>query len=104
MGAMRYLPICINLEGRSVVIVGGGIVGTQKARDFEACGAQLTVVSPVVSEYILAEAEAGRLELRHRPYQAGDIDGAFLVMVATDDAAVNEAIYAEASHRGQLVN
>jgi precorrin-2 dehydrogenase len=101
---MRYLPICLNLEGRSVVILGGGAVGTQKARDFAECGARIRVVSPVVSEYIEAEAAAGRLELRRRRYEPGDIDGAFLVMVATDDAAVNAAIYDEASRNGQLVN
>jgi siroheme synthase-like protein len=101
---MRYLPICLNLAGKPVVIVGGGAVGTQKAHDFAGCGARITVVSPVVSECIEVEAEAGRLELRRRRYEPGDIDGAFLVMVATDDAAVNAAIYAEATRNGQLVN
>lgn len=101
---MRYLPVALNLEGQPVVIVGGGQVGTQKVRDFAECGARITVVSPVVSPAIQAEAEAGRLELRLRRYQAGDIAGAFLVMVATDDAATNAAIYAEATRHGQLVN
>jgi precorrin-2 dehydrogenase / sirohydrochlorin ferrochelatase len=101
---IRYLPICLNLQGQPVVIVGGGAVGTQKARDFAGCGARLTVVSPVASAFIHAEAAAGRLRLIERAYQPGDIDGAFLVMVATDDPTVNAAIYAEATARGQLVN
>jgi precorrin-2 dehydrogenase/sirohydrochlorin ferrochelatase len=101
---MRYLPVALNLEGKPVVIVGGGTVGTQKVRDFAECGARITVVSPVVSPFIQAETDAGRLELRRRLYEAGDIAGAFLVMVATDDAATNGAIYAEATRHGQLVN
>jgi precorrin-2 dehydrogenase/sirohydrochlorin ferrochelatase len=101
---IRYLPICLNLQGQPVVIVGGGAVGTQKARDFAGCGARLTVVSPVASPFLHAEAAAGRLRLIERAYQPGDTDGAFLVMVATDDPAVNAAIYAEATARGQLVN
>lgn len=100
----RYVPICLNVEGKPVLIVGGGAVGTQKARDFAACGAQITVVSPVATPYLHEEAAAGRLRLLLRRYQPGDAEGAFLVMVATDDPETNAAIYAEASARGQLVN
>lgn len=101
---MRYLPICLNLEGRRAVIVGGGVVGTQKVRDFAECGADVLVVSPVVSDYIRDEAAAGRIELRQRRYQSGDVAGAFLVIVATDDPETNAAVYAEANAAGQMVN
>lgn len=100
----KYLPICLNLEGRRAVIVGGGNVGTQKVRDFAECGAEVTVVSPVVSDTIREEAEAGRIRLLERRYEPGDIAGAFLVIVATDDPETNAAVYAEASGAGQLVN
>jgi precorrin-2 dehydrogenase/sirohydrochlorin ferrochelatase len=100
----RYLPICLNLEGRKVVVVGGGAVATQKVRDFAECGAEITVVSPAATGHIRAEAEAGRLRLIPRRYEPGDIDGAFLVAVATDDPAADAAVYAEASAAGQLVN
>lgn len=100
----KYLPICLNLEGRRAVIVGGGNVGTQKVHDFSGCGAEVTVVSPVVSDAIRAEAEAGRIRLIERRYEPGDIAGAFLVIVATDDPVTNAAVYAEANAAGQLVN
>jgi precorrin-2 dehydrogenase / sirohydrochlorin ferrochelatase len=101
---VRYLPICLNLQDQPVVIVGGGAVGTQKVRDTAECGARVTVVSPAASAFIHGEAAAGRLRLIERPYQEGDIDGAFLVVVATNDPAVNAAIFAEATAHGQLVN
>lgn len=100
----RYVPICLNVEGKPVLIVGGGAVGTQKARDFAECGAVLTVISPVASDYLRAEAAAGRLTLHARRYEPGDAAGFFLVMVATDDPETNAAIYEETSARGQLVN
>lgn len=100
----HYLPICLNLEGRPVLVVGGGNVGTQKVRDFAGCGARVTVVSPVATAYIREEAAAGRLTLRERRYEPGDAEGAFLVVVATDDPAANAAIYEEVSAAGQLVN
>jgi precorrin-2 dehydrogenase/sirohydrochlorin ferrochelatase len=79
-------------------------VGTQKVRDFLDCGAQLRVISPVVSDYIREQAAAGRVTLSERRYEPGDIEGAFLVVVATDDPATNAYVYAEASAAGQLVN
>jgi precorrin-2 dehydrogenase / sirohydrochlorin ferrochelatase len=100
----RYLPICLNLEGRRAVVVGGGIVGTQKVRDFLECGAEVTVVSPRASDAIRELAAAGRIALLERPYEEGDVEGAFLVAVATDDPETNAAVYAEASAAGQLVN
>jgi precorrin-2 dehydrogenase/sirohydrochlorin ferrochelatase len=100
----RYLPICLNLEGRSAVIVGGGKVGTQKVADFLGCGASVTVVSPEISGEIRQRAEAGDVRALERRYQAGDIAGAFLVVVATDEPETNAAVYAEASAAGQLVN
>jgi precorrin-2 dehydrogenase len=100
----RYLPICLNLEGRSAVVIGGGAVGTQKVRDLDELGARVTVISPVVSDAIRREAEAGRITLRQRRYQPGDIEGAFLVVVATDDPETNVRIYEEAIVNRQLVN
>jgi siroheme synthase-like protein len=100
----RYLPICLNLEGRDVLVVGGGAVGTQKVRDFAGRGARVTVVSPVVSDAIRREAEAGTIRLLERRYRRGDCAGAFLVAAATDDPEANAAIYEEAGAAGQLVN
>ena len=57
----RYLPVALNLEGRPVLVVGAGAVGTQKVLDFLACGAVVTVVSPVASEAVRWEA-ASRFE------------------------------------------
>lgn len=100
----RYLPVALNLEGRPVLVVGAGAVGTQKVLDFLACGAVVTVVSPVASEPVRREAAAGRIRWLERGCQPGDVEGQFFVMVATDDPAANAAIYAEASARGQLIN
>ncbi len=100
----KYLPICLNLEGRPVLVVGGGNVGTQKVADFHECGAHVTVVSPVASPAIHAAAERGEAALHLRRYEPGDVDGMFLVIVATDDPVTNAAVFAEASANGQLVN
>jgi precorrin-2 dehydrogenase/sirohydrochlorin ferrochelatase len=100
----RYLPVCLDLRDRPVVILGGGNVATAKVADFLECGARLTVISPLASPAIRDAAAEGRLALHLRPFRPGDTEGAFLVMVATDDPAANAAAFAEADGRGVLVN
>jgi precorrin-2 dehydrogenase/sirohydrochlorin ferrochelatase len=100
----RYLPVALNVEGRPALVVGAGAVGTGKVLDFLERGAVVTVISPEASEPVRREAEAGRIRWLQRRYQAGDADGFFFVMVATDDPETNAALYAEASARGQLIN
>lgn len=100
----RYLPVALNVEGRSVLVVGAGKVGTEKVLDFVERGAVVTVVSPVASQAVRREAEAGRIQWLERRYSPGDAEGYFFVMVATDDPGANAAVYEEASTRGQLVN
>lgn len=99
-----YLPICLNLRGRPVVVIGGGAVGTQKVRDFLEAGACVTVISPEVTEELEAAAQAGTIRLVARAYRPGDCAGAFLVAVATSDPAANVAAFAEADGAGVLVN
>lgn len=100
----RYLPICLDVAQRPVVVIGGGNVGTQKVRDLLECDARVTVISPVCSDYIRELAEAGRITLHERRYGSGDTQGGFLVVVATDDPETNAAAYAEANAAGRMVN
>src|SRR5437870_7021281 len=100
----RYMPVALNLKDKPVLVVGAGAVGTPKVQEFLACGARVTVVSPQASEAVRQEAAAGRIRWIERPYLAGDAEGYFFVMVATNDPHVNAAIFDEASARGQLVN
>ena len=100
----RYLPICLDVAQRSVVVIGGGNVGTQKVRDLLECDARVTVISPAVSPALREQAETGRITVHERRYEPGDTDGAFLVIVATDDPEANAAAYAEANAAGRMVN
>jgi precorrin-2 dehydrogenase/sirohydrochlorin ferrochelatase len=100
----RYLPVALNLEGRPVLVVGAGKVGTRRVLELLACGAGVTVISPEASEEVLRLRDEGRVTLHARPYRAGDSEGYFLIEAAASDAAANAAVYAEANARGQLVN
>lgn len=91
---------CLALEGRDCLVVGGGPVGAEKASGLLSAGARVTVVSPTL-DAAFAPLE---VEWRQRVYASGDLEGMFLVIAATSERAVNEAVHADAEARGMLCN
>ena len=85
------------LTGRRVVVVGGGHVAQRRVPTFLAAGARVTVVSPEVTPAI--EGLAGELTLELREFDEPDLDGAWYVVAATDDPAVNARVAAAAEAR-----
>lgn len=102
---MRYLPVSLDLRGRSTVVIGGGEIGTRKARSLLDAGASVSVVAAGISSELREWAADGApLRLVDREYQHGDLQGAALAFAATDDAAVQEAVAREAAERNVLLN
>jgi precorrin-2 dehydrogenase/sirohydrochlorin ferrochelatase len=102
---MKTYPIyLIGMERRRVVVVGGGSVAARKVEGLLEAGAQVTVISPILTPELGALAEARRIAVIGRPYRQGDLAGAFLVIAATNDADVNQAVWREAEQCGCLVN
>ena len=99
---MDYLPMFARLEGRPVLLVGGGEVALRKARLLSDAGGQLRVVAPEVRGELTALAGEGRVHLRG--YDSADLQGVALVIAATDDEPLNARISAEAQALGIPVN
>jgi uroporphyrin-III C-methyltransferase / precorrin-2 dehydrogenase / sirohydrochlorin ferrochelatase len=97
-------PAFLRLRGRPCVVVGGGAVAEDKVLGLLDAGACVTVVSPQLSRRLEDLTEQGAIALLRRPYRAGDLAGAFLAIAATDDGAVNGAVWTEAEQRGILLN
>jgi precorrin-2 dehydrogenase/sirohydrochlorin ferrochelatase len=62
------------------------------------------VISPALCERLQSQAVAGEIDVVEREYRPGDLDGARLVIAATDDAQTNESVWQEAQAAGCLVN
>jgi len=92
---MSIYPLGLRLEGKRVLVVGGGAVGTRRVKGLLQAGADVVVVSPVASAEIADLAIAGQLTWQHRGFQPGDTECAWLVHTATSDAVVDEAVTAE---------
>jgi siroheme synthase-like protein len=97
---MNDLPVMLRVAGRLCVVVGGGCVAARRAAALQQCGARVRLIAPEVSEAVVREG----IEVVIRPYQTGDLRGAFLVVIATDDRPVNQAISDDARGQGVLVN
>ena len=101
---MRYYPIYLDLKGRDVLVVGGGAVAEGKALQLLEAGARVTVVSPQLTEALRAAADRGEITHLDGSFAEGDLNGAFLVIGATDDRKVNEKVAKAARERGMLCN
>ena len=97
--ASALYPVFLKLTGRRVLVVGGGRVASSRIPPLLACGARITVVAPELREAIRALPVA----VERRPFTAGDLDGAWLV-VAAATPEVNRAVGAAAEGRAVFVN
>lgn len=93
MSAPRpLLPLFVALEGRDVLVVGGGPVGERKAGELVAARACVRVVAPEATEELATLAERGTIAWERRAFEEGDVRGAWLVVAATDDAGVQRRV------------
>jgi siroheme synthase-like protein len=89
-------PVNLLVRDRRVVVVGAGRIAARKIEPLLDLGARVEVVAPVVGSEVRAFAESGRLRVHERAFAAADVDDAWLVVTATDDPAVNAAVFAAA--------
>ena len=83
--AEQHYVACLDLEGRSCLVVGDGAMAREKADGLRACGAAVVTVSPA-------------------EYDASALDGVWLVVAATNDEHVNARVSAEAELRTVFCN
>jgi len=101
---MSYFPIVLEMTGRRCLVIGGGVVAERKIAGLIEVGAEVTVISPKVTEAISHWSKNSSIQLEGRCYRIGDLAGYQLVFVATDDADVNDRVYQEGKSCGAWVN
>lgn len=101
---MASLALFANVADRRCLVVGAGPVAARKIEALVRAGAPVRVVAPEAVDSVRDHAEAGRIDYQARDFQKEDLEGVFLVVIASSDAALNDKIAEEARKRGLLVN
>ncbi len=96
-------PIQLRLRGLSVLVVGAGKVAARKLARLVTCGAHIRVISTHVSAAVAQLAADHSLVLEARAFRDDDVQGAFLVIAATDNEAVNTQVARAARNASALV-
>ena len=85
-------PLFLKVQGRTVLVVGGGVVAERKVAVLLESGASVRLVAPQATAGLRRLAAEGRLEWHTRPFAASDAEGAWLIVAATDDDAVQTQV------------
>ena len=101
---MDYLPLFMQLRSQPVVVVGGGHIANRKVDLLRRSGAQITVISPELREELHKLASKGELRYVAERFSEAHIEGATLVIAATNDHDVNAAVSKAAQARKIPVN
>jgi uroporphyrin-III C-methyltransferase/precorrin-2 dehydrogenase/sirohydrochlorin ferrochelatase len=101
---MKMLPIFLKLDGRDCLLVGAGTIALEKIGTLLATGLRLRIVAPEANPEIRLMAAEGAVEWIEKQFEPSDLDGMFLVIAATNDPAVNQAVYHAALELRVLCN
>lgn len=101
---MEYFPVNLDIRNRTCMVIGGGKVALRKTQGLLKCGGKVTVISPKLEQELGILVQIKQIIWKDRPYKTGDLQTAFLVIAATDDPLIQEAVYSEAEERNLLVN
>jgi precorrin-2 dehydrogenase/sirohydrochlorin ferrochelatase len=101
---MKYYPIYLDLRDRPCLIVGGGQVAERKTLSLLEAGANVTVISPSLTQKLQALSQSGKIISMPKTFDDKDVTGALLVIAATDSREVNTSIGRLCKKRNILVN
>lgn len=101
---MDYLPLFLDLRGRSCLLVGGGDIARRKLELLLRAGAEVDLVAPELAAETRALAEQHGVTVHPRAFVDADAAGRYLIVAATDLAPVNRQVFEAARAHDTLVN
>jgi precorrin-2 dehydrogenase / sirohydrochlorin ferrochelatase len=101
---MAKYPIFLKLEGRRVVVIGGGAVAVRKAQTLLDCGARLVVAAENIDKMMTVTCKNKNAELIKSRYEKSYLAGAVLAIAATNDHKLNKQIYKDCQELEILCN
>jgi len=100
----QLYPIFADVSGRKVLVVGGGHVAERKVEALLEAGGQVVLISPELTGRLADLGARSMIDCHQRRYEKGDLEGAWLVVAACDDADINERIFSDANEERIFCN
>lgn len=102
---MRYFPLFLDLVNKPVLVVGGGEVASRKVEALLKAGADITIVSPSLVDFLDKLAQEQQVHWIQRFYSSDLVTNSFIqVWATTDNPELNHQVYKDAKELGILVN
>ncbi|MET2954499.1 NAD(P)-dependent oxidoreductase [Vibrio harveyi] len=102
---MRYFPLFLDLVNKPVLVVGGGEVASRKVEALLKAGADVTIVSPSLVDFLDKLAQEQQVQWIQRFYSSDIVTNSFIqVWATTDNPELNHQVYKDAKELGILVN
>jgi uroporphyrin-III C-methyltransferase / precorrin-2 dehydrogenase / sirohydrochlorin ferrochelatase len=101
---MSLFPMFVKLQGRQVVVVGGGGIAASKIPGLLQARARVRVLAPQVNAQIADWVRAGEIDWVCKEFEVGELGDAHLVIAATSLAHVNAAVFQAADALGIFCN
>ena len=101
---MRFFPAFLDIQGKPVVVVGGGEMAAQKARLLRKAGAEVRVIWPAPEAAVAELVARDSVAVVSRNWQEGDFEGVVLVVAATGSRESDSIIARAACDQGVQVN
>lgn len=101
---MAYFPMFMDMTDLKVLVVGGGVIATEKLEKLIGFTHHITVIALRIDSDAQALIDKYTLQASQRAYSTGDIDGFDIVIVATDTQDLHKTIYEESRGSRTLVN
>lgn len=101
---MSLFPIFVRLEGRLVVVVGGGRVAEEKIISVLKAGARIRLIAPSITPQIAEWVRFGKIDWLPKQFARGDLRDAFLVIAATSSPGVSESVFLAAEAEDVMCN
>ena len=99
---MEHFPLFLHLRARKVLVVGAGLIAERKIALLLAAGAEVCVVARAAHSRVQERAATGQIRLQLQDFTPECLQGAWLVIAATNDSRLNEAVAQAASRRSTI--
>jgi siroheme synthase-like protein len=101
---LKYYPVAVDLRGKKAVVIGGGTVAERKAISLLEGGASVHIISPDMTSSLRRLAEKRSVKWTRRTARSSDLDGAGIVIAATNDTEANRSVSRWARDKNIPVN